>query len=63
MRIAITVDGATKIFSNKEETENVVAATNGTRSETTVNAFDKYTNSDEKVTLRYFLYLQILVKK
>lgn len=54
MRIAITVDGATKIFSNKEETENVVAATNGTRSETTVNAFDKYTNSDEKVTLPVF---------
>lgn len=54
VRIAITVDGATKIFSNKEETENVVAATNGTRSETTVNAFDKYTNSDEKVTLPVF---------
>lgn len=54
VRIAITVDGATKIFSNKEETENVVAATNGTRSETTVNAFDKYTNSDQKVTLPVF---------
>lgn len=54
VRIAITVDGATKIFSNKEETENVVAATNGTRSETTVNAFDKYTNSDGKVTLPVF---------
>lgn len=54
VRIAITVDGVTKIFSNKEETENVVAATNGTPSETTVNAFDKYTNSDEKVTLPVF---------
>lgn len=54
VRIAITVDGVTKIFSNKEETENVVAATNGTRSETTVNTFDKYTNSDEKVTLPVF---------
>lgn len=48
MRIAITVDGVTKIFSNKDATENVVAATNGTPSGTTVNAFDKYTNSDEK---------------
>lgn len=54
VRIAITVDGVTKIFSNKEETENVVAATNGMRSETTVNTFDKYTNSDEKVTLPVF---------
>lgn len=54
VRIAITVDGVTKIFSNKDDTENVVAATNGTRSETTVNAFDKYTNSDEKVTLPVF---------
>ena len=54
MRIAITVDGVTKIFSNKDATENVVAATNGTPSETTVNAFDKYTNSDEKVTLPVF---------
>ena len=54
VRIAITVDGVTKIFSNKEETENVVAATNGTPSETTVNTFDKYTNSDEKVTLPVF---------
>mgnify|MGYP000143581553 FL=1 len=54
MRIAITVDGVTKIFSNKDATENVVAATNGTPSGTTVNAFDKYTNSDEKVTLPVF---------
>lgn len=54
VRIAITVDGVTKIFSNKDATENVVAATNGTPSETTVNAFDKYTNSDEKVTLPVF---------
>lgn len=54
VRIAITVDGVTKIFSNKDDTENVVAATDGTHSETTVNAFDKYTNSDEKVTLPVF---------
>ena len=54
VRIAITVDGVTKIFSNKDDTENVVAATDGTLSETTVNAFDKYTNSDEKVTLPVF---------
>lgn len=54
VRIAITVDGVTKIFSNKDATENVVAATNGTPSGTTVNAFDKYTNSDEKVTLPVF---------
>lgn len=54
VRIAITVDGVTKIFSNKDATENVVAATNGTPSETTVNAFDKYTNLDEKVTLPVF---------
>lgn len=54
VRIAITVDGVTRIFSNKDATENVVAATNGTPSETTVNAFDKYTNSDEKVTLPVF---------
>lgn len=58
VRIAITVvDGATnvtKIFSNKDDTENVVAATNGKPSETTVHAFDKYTNSVEKVTLPVF---------
>lgn len=54
VRIAITVDGATKIFSNKDDTENVVAATDGTRSETTVNAFDEYTNSDKNVTLPVF---------
>lgn len=54
VRIAITVDGVTKIFSNKDDNENVVAATDGTHSETTVNAFDKYTNSDEKVTLPVF---------
>lgn len=55
VRIAITVDGDTKIFSKNAATENVVAATNGTRSETTVNAFDKYTiSSDENVTLPVF---------
>ena len=54
VRIAITVDGVTKIFSNKDDTENVVAATDGTHSETTVNAFDKYTNSNDKVTLPVF---------
>lgn len=54
VRIAITVDNVTKIFSNIGDTENVVAATDGTLSETTVNAFDKYTNSDEKVTLPVF---------
>lgn len=54
VRIAITVDGVTKIFSNKDDTENVVAATDGTHSETTVNAFDKYTNSDKNVTLPVF---------
>ena len=58
VRIAITVDdgatNVTKIFSNKDDTENVVAATDGKLSETTVNAFDKYTNSDEKVTLPVF---------
>lgn len=54
VRIAITVDGATKIFSNKDDTENVVAATNGKLSETKVNAFDKYTNSNDKVTLPVF---------
>lgn len=54
VRIAITVDGVTKIFSNKDATENVVAATDGTLSKTTVKAFDKYTNSDEKVTLPVF---------
>ena len=54
VRIAITVDGVTKIFSNKDDTENVVAATDGTLSETTVNAFDKYTNSDKNVTLPVF---------
>ena len=54
VRIAITVDGVTKIFSNKDDTENVVAATDGKLSKTTVNAFDKYTNSDEKVTSPVF---------
>lgn len=54
VRVAITVDGVTKIFSNKDATEKVVAATDGTLSDTTVNAFDKYTNSDEKVTLPVF---------
>ena len=54
MRVAITVDGVTKIFSNKDATEKVVAATDGTLSDTTVNAFGKYTNSDEKVTLPVF---------
>lgn len=54
VRIAITVDGVTKIFSNKDDTENVVAATDGKLSKTTVNAFDKYTNSDKNVTLPVF---------
>lgn len=54
VRIAITVDGATKIFSNKDDTENVVAATDGKLSKTMVNAFDKYTNSDKNVTLPVF---------
>lgn len=54
VRIAITVDGATKIFSNKDDTENVVAATDGKLSKTTVNSFDKYTNSDKDVTLPVF---------
>lgn len=54
VRIAITVDGVTKIFSNKDDTENVVAATDGKLSETKVNAFDKYTNSNDKVTLPVF---------
>lgn len=54
VRIAITVDNVTKIFSNKDDTENVVADTDGTLSETTVNDFDNYTNSDEKVTLPVF---------
>lgn len=54
VRIAITVDGVTKIFSNKDDIENVVAATDGKLSKTTVNAFDKYTNSDEKVTSPVF---------
>ena len=54
VRIAITVDGNTKIFSNKDDSENVEAATDGELSETTVNAFDKYTNSNDKVTLPVF---------
>lgn len=54
MRIAITVDGATKIFSKNAATENVVAATDGTLSETKVNAFDEYTNSDKNVTFPVF---------
>lgn len=54
VRIAITVDNVTKIFSNIGDTENVVAATDGTLSETTVNSFDKYTNSDKNVTLPVF---------
>lgn len=55
VRIAITVDGATKIFSKNAATENVVAATDGTLSETKVNAFDEYTNSsDENVTSPVF---------
>lgn len=54
VRIAITVDGVTKIFSNKDATEDVVAATDGTLSETKVNAFDEYTNSDKNVTLPVF---------
>lgn len=54
VRIAITVDNVTKIFSNIGDTENVVAATDGTLSKTTVNSFDKYTNSDKNVTLPVF---------
>lgn len=54
VRIAITVDGVTKIFSNKDATEDVVAATDGTLSETKVNSFDEYTNSDKNVTLPVF---------
>lgn len=55
VRIAITVDGVTKIFSNKDNTENVVAATDGKLSKTTVNAFGEYTNSsDENVTSPVF---------
>lgn len=55
VRIAITVDGVTKIFSNKDDTENVVAATDGKLSKTTVNAFGEYTNSsDENVTSPVF---------
>lgn len=54
VRIAITVDGVTKIFSNKDATEDVVAATDGTLSELKVNAFDEYTNSDKNVTLPVF---------
>lgn len=55
VRIAITVDGVTKIFSNKDDTENVVAATDGKLLKTTVNAFGEYTNSsDENVTSPVF---------
>lgn len=55
VRIAITVDDVTKIFSNTDATENVVAATDGRPSETKVNAFGEYTNSsDEKVTSPVF---------
>ena len=59
VRIAITVDdgatNVTKIFSNKDDTENVVAATDGKLSKTTVNAFGEYTNSsDENVTSPVF---------
>lgn len=58
VRIAITVDdgatNVTKIFSNIGDTENVVAATDGTLSETQVNAFSEYTNSDDKVTSPVF---------
>lgn len=54
VRIAITVDGVTKIFSKNAATENVVAATDGTLSATKVNAFDEYTNSDKNVTLPVF---------
>lgn len=55
VRIAITVDGDTKIFSKNAATENVVAATNGKLLKTKVNAFGEYTNSsDEKVTSPVF---------
>lgn len=55
VRIAITVDGDTKIFSKNAATENVVAATDGKLLKTKVNAFGEYTNSsDEKVTSPVF---------
>lgn len=61
VRIAITVGDVTKtvgdvtkIFSNIDVTENVVADTDGKLLKTTVNAFDKYTISDEKVTSPVF---------
>lgn len=55
VRIAITVDNVTKIFSNITDTdEKVVGKTNGDKVETQVNAFSEYTNSDDKVTLPVF---------
>lgn len=55
VRIAITVDNVTKIFSNITDTdEKVVGKTNGDKVETQVNAFSEYTNSNDKVTLPVF---------
>lgn len=55
VRIAITVDNVTKIFSNITDTdEKVVGKTNGGKVETQVNAFSEYTNSDDNVTLPVF---------
>lgn len=55
VRIAITVDNVTKIFSNITDTdEKVVGKTNGDKVKTQVNAFSEYTNSDDKVTLPVF---------
>ena len=54
VRIAITVAGVTKIFSNKTAKEEVVGDTTGGKSETQVNAFSEYTNSTSEVTLPVF---------
>lgn len=58
VRIAITVDNVTKIFSNKsnktDTDKKVVGKTNGEKVETQVNAFSEYTNSNDKVTLPVF---------
>lgn len=54
VRIAITVAGVTKIFSNETVTEDVVADTTGGTAKTQVNAFSEYTNSTSVVTLPVF---------
>lgn len=54
VRIAITVAGVTKIFSNETVTEDVVADTTGGTAKTQVNAFSEYTNSTSAVTLPVF---------